>query len=146
MATKDVQPGAPPPARTLPLMTLDMNEYWRGGEHGALRIYQCSDCAYYIHPPIRFCPQCESRAVEAQTVSGRGTVISYTVVEKQFVPDLPVPYVIALVGIDEQPDVQLPANIYNCAPESVFIGMRVKVYFEQVDDLWVPLFEPEDTE
>jgi uncharacterized OB-fold protein len=66
------------------------------------------------------------------------------VVHKQFVPGLPVPYVIALVGLDEQPEVQLPTNIRNCDPDAVFIGMRVKVFFEKHGDLWIPFFEPED--
>jgi hypothetical protein len=34
-------------------------------------------------------------------------------------------------------------NIVNCAPEEVAMGMAVTVLFEQNDDLWVPLFQPE---
>jgi len=48
-----------------------------------------------------------------------------------------------LVTIAEQDNVQLPCNILNCDPESVTMGMKVKVLFEQHEDLWVPFFEPE---
>lgn len=138
------QPAAmPEPRRALPLVTQDSAEFWGGGERGDLRIYRCRDCAYYVHPPVRFCPECEGRNVLPETVSGRGEVVTLTVVHKQFVPGLPVPYVIALVGLDEQRSVQIPTNIRNCDPLTAAIGMRVQVFFEQHDDLWVPFFEPE---
>jgi uncharacterized OB-fold protein len=76
-------------------------------------------------------------------VSGKGRVATYTINHKQWVPDLPVPYVLALVELAEQSDVRLPTNIVNCAPESVYIGMPVRVLFEQAEDLWIPLFEPD---
>ena len=137
-------PSEPPqPARALPVTDLDTHTFWTAGEHGALKIYRCQQCAYYIHPPVRFCPQCESRDVEPETVSGKGSIVSFTVNHQQWVPGLKVPYVLALVSIVEQDDVRLATNIMNCDVECVTMGMPVTVYFEQVEDLWVPLFEPE---
>jgi uncharacterized OB-fold protein len=132
-----------PPPRVLPAVDADNVAYWTGGEHGRLLIYRCQDCRYYIHPPVRFCPACESRHVEPEAVSGRGKVTSFSVNHKQWVPGLPPKYVLALVTIAEQDNVQLPCNILNCDPESVTMGMKVKVLFEQHEDLWVPFFEPE---
>jgi uncharacterized OB-fold protein len=145
-ASADVTHGAeiPPPPRALPFLNKDSVEFWTAGERGELRIFRCQRCEYYVHPPVDFCPQCESRTVQPETVSGRGEVVTYTIVRKQFVPGLPVPYVIALVGLDEQRAVQLPTNIRNCPPESVHIGMKVKVFFEPHGDLWIPFFEPVD--
>lgn len=141
-----MNPEAPPvaaPARTLPVVDRDSAAYWTGGEFGELRIFRCQACAYYVHPPVNFCPKCEGRDVIPEAVSGRGRVRSFTVNHKQWVPNLPVPYVLALVVIDEQDDVQIPCNIVNCPPDSVTMGMAVKVLFEKVEELWVPLFEPE---
>jgi len=90
-----------PPSRILPAIDLDSRPYWAAGERGELVIFRCLDCALYVHPPVSFCPRCESRAVAPEVVSGRGTVFSYTVNHKQWVPDLPVPYVLALVSIAE---------------------------------------------
>jgi uncharacterized protein len=132
-----------PPIRALPLIDRDNAAFWTGGGAGELRIYCCRDCRYYVHPPVRFCPKCESRRVEPEAVSGRGVVTSFTVNHKQWVPGLPVPYVLALVSIAEQEDVRLVSNIVNCPPEAVTMGMAVKVFFEQHEDLWVPFFEPE---
>jgi uncharacterized OB-fold protein len=76
-------------------------------------------------------------------VSGRATVVSCTVNHQQWEPGLPVPYVLALVELDEQADVRLVTNIVGCPVDEVHIGMRVRAVFEQHEDVWVPLFEPE---
>ncbi len=52
------------------------------------------------------------------------------------------PYVIAIVGLDEDPRIRLTTNIVVDDPTEVVIGSRVRVIFEQHDDVWLPLFEP----
>ena len=131
------------PPRALPLLDDNNTAYWTGGENGELLIHRCSGCGYYVHPPVNFCPECEGREVAAQPVSGKGAVETFTVVHQQWVPGLKVPYVLALVTIAEQDDVRLACNIVNCAPEEVGFGMPVRVLFEQNEDVWVPLFEPD---
>lgn len=130
------------PVRILPAVDLDSLPYWSGGERSELLIFRCAACAYFVHPPVPFCPRCESRDVTPQAVSGMGTVFSFTVNHKPWVPGLAVPYVLALVTIAEQDDVRLVANIVGCAPEEVMFGMAVEVVFEPVEDLWVPMFRP----
>lgn len=135
-------PQPDPPARILPAVDLDSRPYWTSGANGTLAIFRCADCAYYVHPPVPFCPRCESRDVAPQAVSGKATVFSFSVNHKQWVPELRVPYVLALVTIAEQDDVRLVTEIVGCAPEDVTFGMAVEVLFEPVEDLWVPLFRP----
>ena len=69
-------------------------------------------------------------------------MFTYTVNYHPYNPDIPVPYVIAIVELEEAPYVRLTTNIVGCAPEAVHIGMPVRVRFEQVEDTWLPLFEP----
>lgn len=133
------------PKRPLPALIGDNVEFWTGGQQGELRIYRCQQCSYYVHPPVPFCPQCESHNVKPEPVSGRGVITSFTVNHKQWLPNLPVPYVLALVSIIEQEDVRLVTNIVNCSVDDVYMNMPVKVLFEQNEDVWVPLFEPEAT-
>jgi uncharacterized OB-fold protein len=59
-----------------------------------------------------------------QAVSGRGAVFTYTVNHHPFTPDVPVPYVIAIVRLEEQDDLRVVANIVGCEPDSVYIGME----------------------
>lgn len=131
--------------RPLPALTLDNRPFWTGGERGKLLIEQCITCAYYIHPPTGFCPQCEGRETAFVTVSGCGFVESFTVNHKVWMPGLPESYVLALVRIAEQADVRLVTNIVGCDPEDVTFGMPVRVLFEQAEDLWIPLFEPDES-
>jgi uncharacterized OB-fold protein len=128
--------------RPTPVLDLDTATFWTGGAHGKLMIHRCQDCGYRVHPPTSFCPSCESRAVEAEAVSGRGVIVSMTVNHKQWLPGLKVPYILALVAIEEQHDVRLATNIQGAPVESIAIGQTVEVFFEQVDDIWVPLFRP----
>ncbi|ALC12881.1 Zn-ribbon domain-containing OB-fold protein [Sphingopyxis sp. 113P3] len=129
-------------ARTLPVIDRDNEAYWTWGSEGKLAIYRCGSCKYFVHPPLPFCPRCESRDVAPQAVSGRGRVVTFTVNHKAWVPGLAVPYVLALVAIEEQDDVRLACNIIGCPPDSVAFGMEVEVEFVQAEDIFVPLFRP----
>jgi len=129
-------------ARTLPVIDRDNEAFWTWGGEGKLAIHRCASCEYFVHPPVPFCPRCESRDVAPQAVSGRGRVVTFTVNHKAWVPDLAEPYVLALVAIEEQDDVRLACNIVGCTPEAVDFNMEVEVVFEQSEDLWIPLFRP----
>lgn len=128
--------------RQLPRTTLESAAFWRGGAEGRLLIQRCAHCARYHHPPLPICPHCLDRDVRPTAVSGRGTVHSYTINHQAWLPGMQVPFVIAYVAIDEQPDVWLMTNIVGCASEAVAIGQRVRVVFEQQEDVWIPLFRP----
>jgi hypothetical protein len=79
-------------------------------------------------------------------VSGTGTVFTYTVNHQPFNPAVPVPYVIAIVQLDEQADLRIASNIVDCDPDSVYVGLPVEVRFErhEVDNdaVFVPVFAP----
>jgi uncharacterized OB-fold protein len=139
-AERDFMQGPP---RAVPALDKDNQAFWTGGKDGKLMIHRCQACAYYIHPPVRFCPKCESRDVQPEAVSGKGTVTAFTINYKKWVPELPDRYVLALVTIAEQDDVRIPTNIVNCDPDAVTFDMPVRVLFQQVEDVWAPLFEPE---
>jgi uncharacterized OB-fold protein len=133
---------AAPRIRMLVELNDDNRGYWTGGANGDLLIARCQDCSTYLHPPLPKCPYCWSDAVVPEKVSGRGRVYSYTINHRAWVPDIPVPYVVALVEIEEQEGVHLATNIIDCAPEDVTMGMEVEVVFEAVEDQFVPLFRP----
>lgn len=90
------------------------------------------------------CSKCHSRDVKPEAVSGRATVISFTVNYMPWVPDLAVPYIFAAVKLEEQPGLRLSTELINIAPEAVAIGMPVKVTFLQQEEIYLPLFEPRD--
>jgi uncharacterized OB-fold protein len=129
----------------LPALTLENAFFWRSGASGALRFMRCTACGHYVHPPLPICPVCKCREVREEAVSGRGSVLSYTVNRQVWEKGLEAPYVIAIVEMDEQRGLRLTSNIVNCALDEVAIGMRVRVTFQNCEDVWLPLFQPDST-
>ena len=128
--------------RVTPLLR-DWNRfYWTSGEDGRLRFQHCAACDRLQHPPAPICRSCGNQDLDVRAVSGRGVVQSHTTNMQQWSADYPPPFVIAVVAIDEDPRIRLTTNIVGCEPEAVHVGMRVRVVFEQADDVWLPFFEP----
>jgi uncharacterized OB-fold protein len=115
--------------------------FWHSGADGVLRFWTCAACGYRTHPGGAACARCLSHEVAPQPVSGLATVLTYTVNVQQWYPGQD-PYVIAIVGMDEQDDLRLTTNIVDCDPWSVRIGDRVEVAFLARHGLYYPLFRP----
>ncbi len=127
--------------RPLPELTPATEWFWTSGADGRLRVQGCTACGSLVHPPVPICPVCRSRAWEPTAVSGRGTIVGYTVNHHQWHPGFVPPYVIAVVALAEDPGVRLTTTIVGCDPTEVAIGQKVAVRFEHHDDVWLPLFE-----
>jgi uncharacterized OB-fold protein len=124
----------------IPQITDDNGAFWMGGRDGELLIVRCAACGFWVHPPSPRCPECLSDAVEPQAVSGRGTVYSYTINRQAWVPGLEVPFVLAIVELDEQPGLRLMTNLVDCLPEEAEIGMPVEVAFVERGEAFIPVF------
>ena len=124
----------------VPQITDENGAFWTGGRDGELLIIRCASCGYWIHPPAPRCPKCLGDAVEPQAVSGRGTVYSYTINRQAWVPGLEVPFVIAIVELNEQRGLRLMTNIVDCPTEEVEIGMPVEVAFVERGEAFIPVF------
>ena len=71
-------------------------------------------------------------------VSGRGTVVAFTVNRHQWLPGFEPPYVIANVALEEDPSVRLTTNIIGGEPDDVHIGQRVTVRMEPFEERCAP--------
>jgi uncharacterized protein len=130
------------PFRILPRVT-DLNRhFWTGGEVGELRFLRCQDCGYYIHPPAPICPNCHSKNLAPEAVSGRATLFTYSVNHQPWMPGPELPYVVAIVSIPEQDGLRLTTDLVDVDPDDVEIGMPLEVVFEHHEDVWIPLFRP----
>ena len=127
--------------RKLPALNVETQAFWQGGRDSQLLIHYCEKCARYFHPPSPACPACLEDRVAPKPVSGSGRILSFTINHQKWRPDLELPYVVAIVELDEQPGLQFVTNIINCDPASVAIGKAVSVTFMQQEDVWIPLFE-----
>jgi len=136
------QPTAMTLPRKLPQLTPDTAPFWTGGERGELLIQRCTHCGLYQHPPLPICAACRSETVEPCAVSGKGAVRTFTVNHQAWMPGLEEPFVIAAIELDEQAELYVFSNLL-APPDAVRSGMRVRVTFEQHEDVWLPLFEPD---
>jgi uncharacterized OB-fold protein len=137
-----------PSLRLVPSPTAETQPFWSGGEDGRLLITRCRGCGHFFHPPGPVCWRCRSTDVAPEPVSGRATVVTYTINRQPWIPGFDPPYVVAIVELADEPDVRLTTNVVDIALDDIRIGLEVEVFFEQWqagDDenpVWVPLFRP----
>lgn len=131
--------------RPLPTPRPETDFYWERAQAHELWLMHCDDCqrAYFYPRPI--CPQCFSRGTRWVQSTGRGTVHAFAIVHRPPTPAFQsrVPYVAALVELEE--GVRVPTLLVGVEadPEKVRIGMAVEVLFEDVTDgVTLPLFRP----
>ena len=125
--------------RILPPITDVTRPYWTGGAQGSLLIERCGACRRWQHPPTGTCGACGAAATP-EPVSGTGTIFTFTVNHQQYHPEVPPPYVIAVVELTEQAGLRVPTNLVDCEPEALRIGATVRVRFEQHGEVFVPVF------
>ena len=125
----------------LPRPTPVSQPYWDGCRRGELLVQKCRDCGGLTFIPQVACMHCLSPELEWVRSSGRGTVYSYTVVWRPQMPAFEVPYVVAIIDIED--GYQMLSNIVDCDPATVHVGMPVEVKFEaRSAEITLPYFRP----
>ena len=128
--------------RPLPTPTPETSHFWEGTRAGELRLQRCDDCSHSYFPPRSFCPTCSSRNVTAYAATGRATLYSY-VINQRDVPGFTAPYAIAVVELEEGP--RMMTNLVETpqTPEALQLDMALEVTFQAVsDEISLPLFRP----
>jgi uncharacterized OB-fold protein len=129
----------------MPELTSLTRFFWEGAARHELLIARCADCGFYIHPPRPGCRNCLSGTMVPTQVSGRGTVWAYTVSVTAYHPYWTdkVPYVLAVVELDEQPGLGVTTNIVDCPGHLLRVGLPVEVTFQDAaPGLTLPVFRP----
>ena len=136
-----------PQATTPPLPEPDAltQFFWDGTNEQRLMILRCQKCGHYIHFPRPVCDRCLSEDLAPEQVSGRATLYTYSIpmqpIEPYFIER--VPYVYALVELEEEENLKLQTNIIDCPEDQLEIGMPVEVVFREVaPGVTLPYFKP----
>ena len=95
-----------------------------GEPHLAAQV--CDTCGARYFGRRNACGRCAGRTFHAQPVGTSGVVRSFAIVH-QAAPNVPVPYVSAVIDLDGGGDVK--ANVVNVEPDpaSVSLGMKVRL-------------------
>ncbi|WP_092198689.1 MULTISPECIES: Zn-ribbon domain-containing OB-fold protein [unclassified Pseudomonas] len=129
-------------AGPIPEVTPVNQLFWEGTALGELRLRRCNCCGHLFRFVSSWCSACWSADLGWIRASGIGQVSAMTVVHVAPYASVAdrVPYVLALVALDEGP--VMMSNIVDVATGDVEIGMAVEVTFEARDGLQLPQFRP----
>ena len=112
--------------------------FWHACVERRLLVQRCTACGGHQFYPRPFCLDCESVALEWAETKGTGTIYSLTTVRLPVTPELPPPYLLALVDLDEGPRL-----LTNIQADTASIGDRVSVAWRRREGLPpLPVFVP----
>lgn len=122
---------AAPAGRVGPVISRDTEFFWAGTEVGELRVQRLPD-GTLRHPPIPALWQDKSRTTDYVVAAGTGTVFSFVVHHAPKVPGRDLPFVVALVELDE--GVRMLGELRGIDPAEVAIDLPVRAAFEKLAD------------
>ena len=130
--------GMPPPladATTLP--------WWQAAAEHRLVVQRCTDCQHTRLPPSPVCPECRSTEADWKEVPGRGEVYTYTTVHRPIAAGQELPFVVAVIALEDSGGLRILSNLVGVVPEALEIGMPVEVVWEDMSEsLAIPRFRP----
>ncbi|MBV9090536.1 MAG: MaoC family dehydratase N-terminal domain-containing protein [Mycobacteriaceae bacterium] len=109
-----------------PAASRDTTFFWDGVDKHELRIQRRPDGSLQ-HPPVPAIWQDKEAPIDYMVASGRGTVFSFVVHHAPKVPGRSLPFVIALVELEE--GVRMLGELRNVDSASVEIGMPVQAMY-----------------
>ena len=129
-------------------------EFWAGAAREELRIPRCESCERLCWYPEEKCRHCSGTSFTWATMSGRGSLFSWVVVTHSFLPQFKdlVPFVPALVALDEDPSVRLATRMVDVDPDVLDFELPVQVTFRPIaftgvdGEVVAPLFVPVEPE
>jgi uncharacterized OB-fold protein len=117
-----------------PETSLEAQPWWEALTDGRLMAQRCESCGVIRHYPSPMCGVCQSSDVVWSSLSGRGSVHSWTITYQTAIPAFKerVPY--ALVTVDLAEGVRLLAPLMGMSFEALRTGLSVRfVAVKQAD-------------
>jgi uncharacterized OB-fold protein len=129
--------------KPFPRLTLDNRPFWEGCRQHKIMLPWCLPCNRPHWPPGPVCPYCFGDALSWKQASGLGTVSSWVVVHKPWLPafEADIPYNAVQVELEE--GVRLTGNVVGAPNQALRVGLPVTVVFDDVTpDVTLPRFAP----
>ena len=128
-----------------PSFAQEFEPYWAAISRGELAVPRCDDCGRWTWYPTERCRDCGRLGLTWTTVAPLGTLFSFTIAHRSFLPEggrLSEPYAVGLVELDSAPGVRLVGLLGSPAAE-VRIGMRLRATFDSAGGRRPPRWLPE---
>ena len=121
---------------TPPAVNPETKAFWDAAREGRFIVPFCAACGKAHWYPRAICPFCASDKVEWHEASGKGTIYTFSVMQR-----VKEPYAIAHVTLAEGPT--MLTNIVDCDFDKLRIGQQVAVVFKETEGgPPVPMFKP----
>jgi uncharacterized OB-fold protein len=113
--------------------------FFAGAARGELVVPRCGTCGAYVWYPAGACPH-DDGPLTWTAVSGHGTLFTWAVIRRAFLPAFEdrVPFVTALVALDEDPNVRLCTYVVDAGPDALEPDAPVAVTFRPLSFSTVP--------
>lgn len=120
-----------------PIVNPENKAFWEAAQDNRLILKVCNSCNESHYYPRTICPHCGSDSTVWVESKGLGEIYSYTVMRR----GVEVPFAMAYVQLNE--GVSLLTHLTNCDFDSIQVGQKVKVVFQETQDgQKTHLFEP----
>ncbi|GAA3195728.1 Zn-ribbon domain-containing OB-fold protein [Actinocorallia longicatena] len=117
----------------------DSAPWWDGVDRGEVLLQQCADCGVKRFPARAVCNRCQGRKSVWVPAEGTGRIYSWIVNHQKFMPDVPVPYAVLCVRLDEGEHILMYGNLVEGDPTQITQGMRVEAVIVEGLVQWRPL-------
>ncbi|SRR5579875_504356 len=116
----------------VPVFDEENRPFWEATKRHELFVQRCRECGFLQFHPRAVCAKCLSSNVQWVKSAGKGKIYTYTVTYQNPTRGFrdSLPYILAYVDLDE--GVKMLANVVDCKPEEVKIGMPVEAVFADV--------------
>jgi uncharacterized OB-fold protein len=115
------------PAYPQPREDTDNAVFLAGWRRGQLIIQRCSGCGTAFLYPRPLCPLCWSAELADEASSGRGTIVSYSAIERPNDPAFNGETPILLAEVKLAEGASLLARIVACRREDISSGLQVEL-------------------
>jgi len=132
--------------KPIPVPQGESDYYWEKAKEEELWLRKCNECQEAYFYPRDISPCCFSKDTSWIQASGRAKLFTYGIVHRAphagFVDD--VPFVTAIVQLEEGPKMATNIVIDDPTPEKLQIDMPLEVVFDSItDEITLPKFKPE---
>jgi uncharacterized OB-fold protein len=109
--------------------------FWQAAQRNELVIPRCSSCGRYNWYPRAECHACGGSDMPWTAMSGRGSLFSWAVVERALAKPFAdrVPYVSALVALEEAPDVRFVSYVVECDPAALHFDQALTAIYRPLE-------------